>query len=529
MNFSELPADIICMIARMLVPRHGKSYKTWKAGIPLLSICRPWRFVAKPSLYSWAVVECHDSCADEPGTDITDGGGDLAGKKWLSNIGFIGSLGDIRELRALELILETPVDIAAFVHHAMSMATTKLSCLSSVVSLKLQFNADPLEPVATALPRVQRLEIFSSQMSEGGRFVDLFCASLLRIYARQLRVLHNQLHTSMQLPELSGQLESLRLWLPESGPKRLPRINTASIKHLFIDSVPDELPWESFSDPMAPGYISFDSLRSLELRGNCMVFTPEALSPTARAPPAANRPRFLFPRLDTLRLELCSSVYLELLRDWRPTAVKSLHLAGALAHLCQLPLMQLESAHSLSIMVACATEREQEELYALTNHLFGDMKPAHYSALHLCDAPFAIDFSLIRWTNLTYLNYGALIDLADVLSLLPRLPRLQTLELTLLSVGSMCDEIAGGMSTVRQQQTLEPLATQLVKLDVYERFSQHTFAFVATIFTYLALRIRTLRTIETYGRFKDAIHTALQESAATHPHLASIKTKHCKW
>ncbi|KAJ2799474.1 hypothetical protein H4R21_003531, partial [Coemansia helicoidea] len=470
------------MIARMLVPRHGKSYKTWKAGIPLLSICRPWRFVAKPSLYSWAIVECHDSCADEPGTDITDGGGDLAGTKWLSNIGFIESLGDIRELRALELILDTPVDIAAFVHHAMSMATTKLSCLPSVVSLKLQFNADPLESedregdeddddvdtdhystsgrhrhssilahaesvataVATALPRVQRLEIFSSQMSEGGRFIDLFCASLLRIYARQLRVLHNQFHASMQLPELSGQLESLRLWLPESGPKRLPRINTASIKHLFIDSVPDELPWESFSDPMAPGYISFDSLRSLELRGNCMVFTPEALSPTARAPPAANGPRFLFPRLDTLRLELCSSVYLELLRDWRPTAVKSLYLAGALAHLRQLPLMQLESAHSLSIMVACATEREQEELYALTNHLFGDMKPAHYSALHLCDAPFAIDFSLIRWTNLTYLNYGAQIDLADVLSLLPRLPRLQTLELTLLSVGSMCDEIAGG-------------------------------------------------------------------------------------
>ncbi|KAJ2449269.1 hypothetical protein EV183_004980 [Coemansia sp. RSA 2336] len=546
MHIDSLPVEILDRIFRSLVVKRRINYHQWKEALVLLGVSRLWRAVAMPLVHSWAIVECvEDYVVEDDSASVDD-----ADELWLTNFSFFELYPWPVHVRKVHFYHEAPIPAYSFLTRAApipaySFLTRAVGLICShskhlerVDGVEFSFltltslEVNELGPVketmvynlsmqlVNAMPRLTRVETLTRHVQKDDKVMFEFLTNIVERLAHQLKACHLYFPLKLQNIKFSENLECMALYLHTNNLEGVPKMDVSTLKNLCFDNMEEHFPWHLFQNPLTPDFIIFNNLQSLYLRCDRRPDAPDNSLSKLSYSDLVRFPKFRFPNLVSVGLELCYDSHLYILRDWKATHLKFLHLTGTIRHLNMFPFKQLECVDTVSLFVTQVGPKHEDMFYSVTNHMFS--KVASFSSnltLHTVD--FSLDLSRINWPNLTKLTLPEVTELSTVIAIIERLPKLEALDLCRLAFTGY--PIGDCESSAWKNMVATPIKTKLKELDLYHSFAETKASFAAAVALYFVVCMESLQKLFVDDPVRDQMACKLDQLKCEYSHISNVK------
>ncbi|KAJ2849128.1 hypothetical protein IWW36_002868 [Coemansia brasiliensis] len=529
LNKSKLMDAVLNLVAQLPMLK--------RESLPLLAVSRLWRSVATPLVHSWAIVECVEDYITEEDSETED---DMPDELWLTNFTFFDLYVNPVNVRKVHFYHEAPIPAYDFLAY-----TTKLVCsysrhLCNVNSFEFSFlpasglELNELGPVKETLvynlstqlvntmPNLTRIETVIRYVHREDKTMLEYFTNIIRKTAHQLKTCRVFFPLQLHDVKFSDNLENMGLILHPDNYKGVPAMDTSTVKCLFFDNMSENFPWHLFQNPLTPGFIIFNSIRCLYLRCDMQPGASDNSWSKMSYSDLAKFPRFRFPNLKSLNLELCYDSYLYILRDWKATHLVNLHLTGSISHIKRFPYKQLQSVDHITLFISQADLKDQEAFYNITNHIFTAID-TYDIYLNMLKIEFDLDPSRINWPNITAICLPDDVELSTAIAITEKLPKLKRLEIGRLAFNKCPKDIENLDSPSWRQLVSTPINTKLLKLDIFQSFSEEKVGFSAAIALYLIICIKSLQRVFVSESVQEQMAGKMAVLEAEYPHIRNIK------
>ncbi|KAJ2713082.1 hypothetical protein H4R19_002429 [Coemansia spiralis] len=295
MPLCDAPDDVLACVLAMAARRPNKYHADFGQYLPLLAVCRQWRRLALPAVYS-VVFYMHNSWPlDDTGNIDLQGTAAAKCPRIQTNLDLVASAGCANIVKEVYLnvnYVDAPLPgLAVAVSRLMGVAVRWsrvnqlriLACGPGRGSAK----EDAVQAVASGLiavlPGVCRFELDDYQ---GSAIVDGVAARLTAGYANQLRM-YNGYPTPLPPGCKFERLERAVVTYRRGGEFRSQSLRTSHLRHLELNSLPLSYSWGVYVRDGSCPDIVFPELTSLKVSYD---------APAVGHSPSS-LPRLHFPRL----------------------------------------------------------------------------------------------------------------------------------------------------------------------------------------------------------------------------------------
>ncbi|KAJ1863370.1 hypothetical protein LPJ78_004103 [Coemansia sp. RSA 989] len=496
-----------------------------------------FKTVAIPIVHSWAIVECVEDYVMEGDSGSED---DATDELWLTNLGFFDLYQIPVGVRKIHFYHEAPIPAYDFLARAAKLVCSHSKHLCHVDGLEFSFlpasslEASELGPVKetviynlsmqliNAMPQLTRVETLTRYFHKDDKTMLEFFTNIIQKLAHQLKICRVYFPLELQNTRFSDKLEYMGLTLRPNNIEGIPSMDISTLKSLFFDNMSEDFPWHLFQNPLTPGFIIFNNIRYLYLRCDRQPGDPDKSWSKMTYSDLARYPRFRFPNLKSLNLELCYDSYLYILRDWKATHLDNLHLTGSISHINRFPFKQLQQVNRMSLFISQVDSKHQDTFYNVTNHMLSTVDSffCHFDMLSI---EFSLDPSRISWHNLTGLGLPDDIELSTVIAIVEKLSKLKLLEVGRLAFSGYPKDIEDCESQSWRQLIATPIRTKLRKLDIYQSFTEDKVAFSAAIALYFITCMESLQKVFVNEFVQEQMASKLSLLKCEYPHISNIK------
>ncbi|KAJ2307067.1 hypothetical protein IWW55_001152 [Coemansia sp. RSA 2706] len=447
-TFDLLTDDVIRCILQLQTKNATKCLSGWKSALPALAMCRRWRALAIPLVYSAIIIgdgpqiEQTYMPIDRCSIAALDSQNQKTNMRLLVDNGYIGS--------AKELVVSLtpdfhPIKVLSYLsdslcqdnHDWSNIRTFKLTFCTTVFSYELlAMNEENDKQLAVQIAhnlasKVNRVQIFAARSMLDDDLLTAFTEVLGRRYFGELRDIYWMTHGTLGPECTTTQLTSclLRHANDEHG---LPLICPQKLKYLRIVPFLNAFSWLCFHFDKTSDDIVFENLRTLDLEDRRFGIR------VPNSPPLSLEngkvPNIAFPRLNRL---VFKSVTLtpEITRLFVASPLKSVAYDGLPSNILELRGLNISRLDMLSVRIWYGFTVSPPDFYACTNELFQETNSAKYTLLAVTIEETIIDAAQAYWPCLTHLDLcnEYLPNLA--LDLIPRAPNIVYLAVRAFKAG----------------------------------------------------------------------------------------------
>ncbi|KAJ2716753.1 hypothetical protein H4R19_000461 [Coemansia spiralis] len=421
MHFDDVPDDIVVAALARATRHPEERFMHFGRSLSLLAVCRRWRRLALPIVYSRVTFEYDDM--PESASEDTDANG----LRIVSNLDLAvsaGCTGLVREvwctafhmddaLPGLETIVSrmkraaarwARVDTLWVISHSDSHGTSNDDNPDAVTQ-------SIAEGLIEMLPGVRRLK---TDCDSGDVAIGGVSALLVNGYAAQLCSYNGRL-ASLALGCVFKQLERATVSFGSGTGVRPPVIDTGRLQHLELEGVPLACSWGAFAG--SDSGVGFPELVSL-------MVDYDASDPgdTAR-----NSLRLHFPQLRAARVSCSADMCPWLQQAMLPARMARLDLCLSAAAFSSLEEVDIPALERLAVVIHNIPDPDD---LAFVGRFLSRARACKAKELSLCDRQVVIVPDFVSCVDLTALKVDAPASIDTVVLLAERLQQLQRLAFT---------------------------------------------------------------------------------------------------
>ncbi|KAJ1895738.1 hypothetical protein LPJ66_004404 [Kickxella alabastrina] len=531
-SFDSIPEDIIrAILAYAIRPATARTASSWTLAHSLTLVCRRWRALALAMLYKNAFIRCE--VGFKKGKCVFQ-----RNEAWRTNVNCISALGHGHLVKELVIGIDTYVNLLMVLQQVIGLLNLhsvpewpQLTAISIDVdfierSLDDSFINEPVTALSDialmaegffqALPLISSIKTMTRDSGLG-----TFSNNLIDVYGEKLRRICCDAPLALTMPQFSSQLTHLEITVDIPETHALPLVCTDSLLDLHLLDVPITFNWEHFEDGNAlTDTISFDRLVSLQIDFRpCVSYTADDVY-NAQAQSSTFKTKLHFPGLRQLRISDCLP-YSGILREAVfPSCLESVHISGE--PVCvQLFTRYIPSAiNEFRAMLYHYSENSFEEVYQLTNHLFGEECVATRSVLELDICTALLDVNQISWVNITDLLLHNM-HVSALAELVVRLPALVCINAYGLEFEQ--DTVTTAESEMQSPNYLAPFNTRLREMSLVHYPPRGTSdpGFIV-LACYLATRVTSLEVLALSEEYLPKCRILFRTLGITYPHIQNV-------
>ncbi|KAJ2739768.1 hypothetical protein H4R23_000227 [Coemansia sp. Cherry 401B] len=513
LGIADLPDEVLERILRICVGKPATCMRNWKSNFLFLRVCRQWRILAVPHVYSHALI--HHNQSDPGGRPLysnTNVDFILAQSYWqhvrrLS----ITAMGVSSELPALAAIAETLSRQQALFAQVRCLSVRSMTSSIDNDMPPLASLSEVAETMASALPNVRQLTINSGSVKLLSR---TFAGLLADLLIGALQRLESGLPMSLGARAFSSQLAYLNIALSETGAQHLPRMHARSLKALTLRCVPRGFSWALFADRMSEPRVCFAELCDLAMHYR----PPKRECADAGTLSAVN---IQFPKLRRLRVERLPASCKPLFTAEYPPYVEYMYFSGSSDTIRYLKLLRLNRVGSIEVEQLLAYKDTCHDVYDAASHVFGAGATDSISkgALTIRDSVIHASPGRLPWAWLTQLRLYGCCEFSVLQDLLWKLPRLQQLILH----GLMTTD-TGADASIPANGRLPPVSSTLARLTLRDSDECQNLPQMVGSIQRLLLRLPRLARLNLSDNI-DIDRNFIDSHAQLYPHLRSLCIK----
>ncbi|KAJ2716486.1 hypothetical protein H4R19_000625 [Coemansia spiralis] len=519
MHLCELPDDILCAVLQQCRYDHWNAKTNLKHDIWLLAVCRRWRQLAIPLVFSVVFVAYgttvaigphHGPLAAEPEADVIMTNLDLVAAAGCAavvrkvTVDVIYKANPFPGLRALLEKLRTLAGEWSHVRHlflgmhpgARARNDGHVSPADHETDLR-----EMVDALAALFPAVRKLQTGGA---ENIPFLRELFGSLAGVYADQLQELVTD-HITLPHGRWFAQLKRAVLYNDCEHDFELPRMNPDTIEELELLRFHPNHVWSSFAPSDGSQTIEFPRLRHLRMDYSSLLLRADQRTWVLR-----------FPALQKLRIGSPDAEWPMLQHVVLPPRMATIDVSAAPA-LCQnIVARESQCANRLVVRVSRSHMDDPASLATANNAL----QMAHQClarVLVMKNKLTPLRPEHISCTTLTALEVTGPMGVDSMLGLIGKLPQLTSLLLRNLQLDDIQSDISIPASGTHVLEA--PLHTKLRAVSI--QITQHPSPEpAAAVVKYLLLRTPTLARLHTWNVPVRQVRDFVAEYSAWHPHLA---------
>ncbi|KAJ2059699.1 hypothetical protein GGI17_004226 [Coemansia sp. S146] len=447
-HINDLPVIVLGQILYQAAATPAKNLSEWKAKLLLLAVCRTWTTLAIGTVFSQVYIEplrSPDSISS-------------AHFLWTSNAELLISRECVSMAR--RLTLEWSYCATSDHLHYIVVEILKLDrvdwqdinsltiTLADWTIYRTQYqhlhndrvttdNADIVQYFAQNLRNVVELNLHYRRYGATEKY--LF-DGLATHYDQQFQVLRAPGQIPMPISCIARNINVLELTLDLSAACILPSICGGTLRVLRLDNVPRNFAWHYFRYDIFVRPVVFRQLAILRL-----TFKYEDTQLTEgeiqdKIDSGAHCCEQLgFPALKELSISNCTPDCDLLYANLPFPGLDRVNFSGDVSDIRHCSRLKLTWVRELHVAIISADLGDTTDFYRVTNHFFSDICIGQTAALHIFCDWFMLDPELMRWVNLTTLQFHS-VNYSKVCRAIGRLPNLCELIIRYLEFGNKASD-----------------------------------------------------------------------------------------
>ncbi|KAJ2160914.1 hypothetical protein GGF46_001899 [Coemansia sp. RSA 552] len=542
MSLGTLSPEIINNIVSYTIEAPAYDIEEWCSQLPLLGLCRKWRAVAAPLVFSQLYISTVSGTRQsEPGKcaneDYYIDEGDVV--ELDSNISLVASGGYHSAVRQLDIRVESNEDTLDILNSTCQLLGSRSLTWKGIAWLRTSFMLDELAIEADKEGDFSRLDSRATQLCDAfARLLPnithidtlgtsastpccLFMSKVVDVYSQQLRHLDSSFPLLLMSPQFSDRLEHLGVEFDEAIEEQFPYVYPQSLRYLSLGNISSKSIWHFFYDETHAAGIEFSRLRQLS-----MAFNPAVEKESSDEDFVSARlfGKLSFPALSRLSFSLCPSVHGVLAQASFASSLKTLQIICPMGGVVTLSDVLFDSLTRGALAEHVAGSNLFKDFSRTPNFLLTASSFAKSVSFHVDSVTEISDDAVIKWENLTQLSIDSRISSAKLLSLISGLPQLATLDAANVAIGGSAPGVPSlDPTTNHDWPSMPPFDTRLRNLRLWFQTANNASDLEAALVKVLLARIPTLQTIQVpagaYG-----LDAFINEHAAQLPHLRRFCT-----
>ncbi|KAJ2779958.1 hypothetical protein H4R18_003704 [Coemansia javaensis] len=534
MQLHDLPSDVLRLVLEASFTTRYDATDTLKANLPLLAVCRRWRYLVLAAVYSGVDI-CYGDSGRGSGSDddhASSAPSEPDDAEITTNLDLVVSAGCVQTVKQMSITVyyrTNPFPGLDAVIRLMRGAAEEwrgvrqldVSVLATGHLLGLRANAadhkaeikQTSAALAATMPGVCRVFFDSNYL---GSAVQEFGGRLAVLYSDQLESLLSRHPVIVPPDHTFGQLKRVSIEYGGVISYQHPRVDPARLVSLGLEWWPVDHSWAPFSADNGSKTIEFPSLKRLNV-----MYQPADVADDAEAGCRDGRPWELhFPELERLcvncKQDTCSLLEYAVL----PAHMSVISIKAAAPVLVRVAEMGLPASQSLKITVSADTDGNPAALVA-ANHILESAHESKELELEVEDRLLPVLPESIACTSLTVLAIWANTNTDTMLRLIQMLPRLARLHVQSLTLGNTQEDIS--VPGPDESRLVDPFNSSIEEMWIWASPDEPAPEMLVLVAKYLLLKIPTLVYLRSADISERQITEFVDAYSKRYPHLASIK------
>ncbi|KAI9469565.1 hypothetical protein BX667DRAFT_509673 [Coemansia mojavensis] len=451
-HINLLPNDIREKIFNKVVYNPQQEIREWKARLPVLAVCRLWRYEACAKVYSTIYMKIYESCfmTDDTYYETDNTEDNAVSIELYSNLSLIEHNNMARYIRQVSIAvgntkeaymaLETIKNAVG--HLRIDVNRIKVLGLYKVDDQD-HFDFDyrhhqlyvekAFDMVTRLFPNIQTIRS-TSPFTKVSKIAQLR-NKIIDHYMGNLKKLITTGSLTLTVPEFPQQITALELSLCETRNQQLPLIYSRQLRYLSLNNIHRNTNFNIFARASTKGKLEFPKLEYLHIYYALpQISFREVMDPDTIVLPE-NKTTLVFPSLQRLDLLCCYSRCPLLEKSILPEKLNWVELNCHVSLLEYFAKMR-KQINWLQTTVNIVGDNIDETLLTGSNMLFGNNSIVNDASMLVYGYSGLADCTRVEWPNLTKIGFSE-ITATDLLDLLQFLPNLATLKVALLDTEEM--------------------------------------------------------------------------------------------
>ncbi|KAJ2800879.1 hypothetical protein H4R20_003898, partial [Coemansia guatemalensis] len=281
MQLNSLPDDVLVDIIKKVARAYIFEMGQWNSSLVLLSVCRRWRQLAMPVIYSGVYIHRGTRTASQNPVDAADAAEEPCDDKLYTNIELVSSAAATHMVKYVDIDFKSPDSPLDNLNKVLDLMRTASQAWPLVFKVVLELKGIPdsatrgsadvssafLESISKAVDRFTSLMPAVRRLVITGQSLNTVAATLYgqlaKAYSNQLNSFESS-HFLRSLDEQPfNQLTVLSIDLENNAGCQMPMVHAECLRSLTLLGISDHDIWLSFRRNAAAREISFPNLTQL--------------------------------------------------------------------------------------------------------------------------------------------------------------------------------------------------------------------------------------------------------------------------
>ncbi|KAJ2608309.1 hypothetical protein H4S08_004502 [Coemansia sp. RSA 1365] len=535
MVLTDMKSVALDLVFRFAIGSNLKSLDDWKQCLAFLAVNRVWRKVAKPQLYSTAIISFVSKQRNlYTGYTYSYQQNYSYYFEEHSNIELIVANGGehlVTNLRVVSNYTESWKKMVDRIYNFLSRANTQWTSIRKLyIDCANVREAGALMPanatvtaIINALPNISDITLCHPHKDKDA--VNM-CSRFINYYKNQLISINASIPLAFLESHFISKLTFIDLILSSTATHQLAYICADSLRVLRLYNVLHDFSWRYFQKDMSSDELTFSKLEVLKLD-----FKDDAIvcyDNDWAGQPSDNRRIYQLqcPKLKSLVLKNCPPSF-GLFQPFLCTSLTHFDFHGTISTLALCGGLRFGSATELTVEICKSSAFDDTaEFRRATGWIFNNTGMADIPSKVLNGFKSVLEPNLVMWNLLTNLSLSQVVRFKFMIKLLHRLPNLDTLSIHALKLDNNNLGSANQSHYQEMQQIIaKPLATKLETLLI--KFIDRDENGVPRVIQTLLIHLKTLRRLQLQAEYTAIAHQFKNSAPYQYPHIIDVAIEKC--